>query len=143
MHTLYNLLLQFTNHYMTHYIFSSLSSSTAATRDLNSISQSVSQSVRVRVTLRLMVICFHSPYVASSLTRGWVCSLQLLLALASAVILRSDSRGFRDHILLSETRDSPNLEGQVPVFTSHRNRVTQLYPQALGSLFVASYDSKG
>jgi hypothetical protein len=26
----------------------------------------------------------------------------------------------------------PNLEGQVPVFISPRNRVDQLYPQALG-----------
>jgi hypothetical protein len=34
---------------------------------------------------------------------------------------------------------SPNLEGQVPVFISSRNRVAQLYPQALGSLFVASW----
>jgi hypothetical protein len=33
--------------------------------------------------------CGHSPYVTSSLTRGWVCRLQLLLVLASAVILRS------------------------------------------------------
>jgi hypothetical protein len=40
-------------------------------------------------------------------------------------------------------RDSPNLEGQVPVFISPRNRVAQLYPQAMGSLFVASYDSQG
>jgi hypothetical protein len=32
--------------------------------------------------------CFHSPYVTSTLTRGWVCSLQFLLALASPVILR-------------------------------------------------------
>jgi hypothetical protein len=39
--------------------------------------------------------------------------------------------------------DSPNLEGQVPVFISPRNRVAQLYPWALGSLFVASYDSQG
>jgi hypothetical protein len=39
--------------------------------------------------------------------------------------------------------DSPNLEGQVPVFISPRNRVAQLYPQALGSLFLASYDSQG
>jgi hypothetical protein len=31
----------------------------------------------------------------------------------------------------------------VPVFISPRNRVAQLYPQALGSLFVASYDSQG
>jgi hypothetical protein len=35
-------------------------------------------------------------------------------------------------------RDSPNLEDQVPIFISPRNRVTQLYPRALGSLFVAS-----
>jgi hypothetical protein len=38
--------------------------------------------------------------------------------------------------------DFPNLEGQVPVFISPRNRVAQLYPRALGSLFVASYDSQ-
>jgi hypothetical protein len=86
--------------------------------------------------------CFHSPYVTSSLTTGWVCSLQLLLVLASAVILRSKSRGTHD-ILLSQIRDSSNLEGQVPVFISLRNRVARLYPQALGSLFVASYESQG
>jgi hypothetical protein len=51
--------------------------------------------------------------------------------------------GTHDHILLSQIRDSPNLEGQVPVFISPRNRVAQLYPQAFGSLFVASYDSQG
>jgi hypothetical protein len=51
--------------------------------------------------------CFHGPYVTSSLTRGWVCTLQLLLALASTVILRSDSRWTRDHILLSQIWDSP------------------------------------
>jgi hypothetical protein len=39
--------------------------------------------------------------------------------------------------------DSPNLEGQVPVFISPRNRVAQLYSQALGYIFVASYDSQG
>jgi hypothetical protein len=69
--------------------------------------------------------------------------LQLLLVLASAVILRSDSRGIRGHILLSQIRDSPNLEGQVPVFISARNRMARLYPQAMGSLFVDSYDSQG
>jgi hypothetical protein len=53
------------------------------------------------------------------------------------------ARGNRGHILLSQIRDFPNLEGQVPVFISPRNRVAHLYPQALGSLFVASYDSKG
>jgi hypothetical protein len=53
---------------------------------------------------------------ALSLTRGRVCRLQLLLALASAVILGSESRGARDHILLPQIRDF---------------------------LFVASYDSQG
>jgi hypothetical protein len=85
----------------------------------------------------------HSPYVTSSLTREWVFRLQLLLALASAVILRFDSIGTHDHILLLQIRDSPNEEGQVPVFISDRNRVPQLYPQALGSLSIASYDSQG
>jgi hypothetical protein len=42
---------------------------------------------------------------ALSVTRGRVCRLQLLLALASAVIFGSDSRGTRDHILLSQIRD--------------------------------------
>jgi hypothetical protein len=40
--------------------------------------------------------------------------LQLLLDLASAVILRSESRGTHDHILLSPIRDSPNLEVRSP-----------------------------
>jgi hypothetical protein len=37
--------------------------------------------------------CGYSPYVTSSLTRGLACHLQLLLGLASVVILRSKSRG--------------------------------------------------
>jgi hypothetical protein len=45
--------------------------------------------------------------VGRSLTRGWVCHLQLLLALASAVILGSESRGTRDDTLLSQIRDLP------------------------------------
>jgi hypothetical protein len=65
-----------------------------------------------------------------------VCRLQLLLALASAVILGSDT-------LLPQIRVSPNLEGQVPVFTFPTNRTAQLHPHELGSLFVASYDSQG
>jgi hypothetical protein len=35
-----------------------------------------------------------------------------------------------------------NLEGQVPVFTSPRKRMTQLHLQTLGSRFVPSYDSQ-
>jgi hypothetical protein len=38
-----------------------------------------------------------------------------------------------DHILLSQIRYSSNLEGQIPVFIFPSNRVTRLYPQALGS----------
>jgi hypothetical protein len=36
-----------------------------------------------------------------------VCRLQLLLALVSVVILRSESRGTRDHILLCQILDIP------------------------------------
>jgi hypothetical protein len=61
--------------------------------------------------------------------RRWACSLQLMLPLASAVILKPDSRGARGHILMSQIWDPPNLEGQVPVFKSPRNRVARLYPQ--------------
>jgi hypothetical protein len=66
--------------------------------------------------------CGHSLYVSSSLTRGWVCRLQLLLALASAVILRSESRETHDHILVSRIRDSSNLEARSPY----------LYPPGIG-----------
>jgi hypothetical protein len=62
------------------------------------------------------------PYVTSSLTRGWVCRLQLLLVLTSAVILRSEVRGTLDHILLSQIRDSPTW----------RSRSLYLYPPGTG-----------
>jgi hypothetical protein len=52
---------------------------------------------------------------------------------------RSHSRvqvpGSHDQILLSQIRDSPNMEGQVPVFISPRNRVAQLCAQTLGRMF--------
>jgi hypothetical protein len=44
---------------------------------------------------------------ALSLTSERVCRLQLLLILASAVILGSESRGARGHIILSQIRDFP------------------------------------
>jgi hypothetical protein len=65
--------------------------------------------------------CGYSLYVTSFLTRGCVCRLQLLLALASALVLRSESCGTHDHILLSQIRDSPNLGSQVPIFISPTN----------------------
>jgi hypothetical protein len=66
--------------------------------------------VEVKVTLRLtndqilitvwqLRSCFCG---APSLTRGRVCLLYMLLALASAVFLGSDFLGTRDHILLSQ-----------------------------------------
>jgi hypothetical protein len=75
--------------------------------------------------------CGYSPYVTPSLMRGWVCRLQLLPVLASAVILGSESRRTHDHILLSQIRDSPNLVGQVPTFISPRNRVFSLKKKIL------------
>jgi hypothetical protein len=73
--------------------------------------------------------CGYSPYVTFSLTIGWVCRLQLLLVHASAVVLGAESRGTPDHILLPQIRDSPNLEGQVPLFMCPSDRVAQLYPR--------------
>jgi hypothetical protein len=87
--------------------------------------------------------CGYSPYVTYSLIRGWVCHLQLLLVIVSAVILRSESRGTHGHILLSLICDSHNLVGQVPVFMLPWHTVARLYPQALGSLFATSYDLQG
>jgi hypothetical protein len=86
---------------------------------------------QIFITVRQLRVCW---YGALSLTRERVCRLKLLMVLASAVILGSKSRGSRDNIILSQIRDLPNLEGQVPVFISPRNSVTQLYSQALGSL---------
>jgi hypothetical protein len=59
-------------------------------------------------------LCGHSPYVTSSLRRGSVCRLQLLLALASAVILGCESRGTHDQILLFQLRYSSNLAARSP-----------------------------
>jgi hypothetical protein len=75
----------------------------------------------------------HFLYVTSTLTRGWVCRLQLLLVSSAQLFSGPGPEG-----LMTTIRDSPNLKGQVTVFVSPRNRVAQLYPQALGSLFVDS-----
>jgi hypothetical protein len=59
---------------------------------------------QIFISLRQLRVCRCGTL---SLTRGRVCRLQFLLVLASAVILRSESRGTRDHILLSQIRDIP------------------------------------
>jgi hypothetical protein len=43
-----------------------------------------------------------------------ICRLQLLLALASALILGSEFRGTHDHILLYQIRDSPTWRAGSP-----------------------------
>jgi hypothetical protein len=55
----------------------------------------------------LLLDCCDFVDLGRSLMRGQVCHLQLLVVLASEVTLESDSRGTRDHTLLSETRDFP------------------------------------
>jgi hypothetical protein len=55
-------------------------------------------------------------------TRRRVCCLQLLLVLASAVILGLESHGTHDRILLSQTRDCPSV----------RTRSLYLYPPGTG-----------
>jgi hypothetical protein len=62
---------------------------------------------QIFITVRQLRVCWCG---APSLTRGWVCRLQFLLALTSVVILGSESRGTHGHILLSQIRDSRNPE---------------------------------
>jgi hypothetical protein len=87
---------------------------------------------------QLRVSCCGAP----SLTRRWLYNLpvQLFLGFARVVTLGSKSRRTQT-IFYCLILDSLNLEGQIPVFISPRNRVAQLYSRALGSLFIASYNS--
>jgi hypothetical protein len=55
---------------------------------------------RIFITIRQLRICWCGTL---SLTRGRVCRLLVLLALASAGIFGFESRGTRDHILLSKS----------------------------------------
>jgi hypothetical protein len=103
----------------------------------------LSFSCRARLTCQTFIFqlntCGYSPYVIYSLTRRRIWHIQLLLVLASAVILISESRGTHNHILLFQIRDSPNLEGQVPVFISPQEQGDPIIPPGT----VASYDSQG
>jgi hypothetical protein len=75
--------------------------------------------------------CGHSPYVTFSLAIGWACRLQLLLALASAIILRSESR-WTHHILLSQTRDSPQTGRPGPRIYSPQEQGCPVIPPGTG-----------
>jgi hypothetical protein len=67
---------------------------------------------QIFITFRQSWVCLCG---VPSLTIGRVGRLLFLLFLASAVILGSESRGTHDYILLSQTRESPNLESQVSI----------------------------
>jgi hypothetical protein len=95
----------------------------------------------LEISFRQLRFCY---FVAPSLTRGRVCNL---LYNCSGVLpeqsLLDRSPAELTALLYCLILDSPNLEGQAPVFISPRNRVARLYPRALYSRFVASYDSQG
>jgi hypothetical protein len=112
------------------------------------VSQSVSQSVLVSSTHLGPKTKFLSLTVAGLLMWGTLSNKRtgLLFIIAAGPHQRSHSQvrvlRVSRPILLSQTRDCPNLEGQVLVFISPRNRAAQLKPQVLDSLFVAFYDSQ-
>jgi hypothetical protein len=74
-------------------------------------------------------------YWMSSLTRGQVCNLQCNHSIVQV------AQNPKPYFTVSS--ETPPTWGQAPVFISPRNRVAQLYPRALGSLYIVSYDSQG
>jgi hypothetical protein len=99
---------------------------------------------RVRITLRLAV-CRQSVrlgdkpletsnFIILQSLCNILCDEKMGLSFTTAAGRRQCShfqvRAPRTHVhnLVSQIRGSPNLEGQIPVFISPRNRVTRLYP---------------
>jgi hypothetical protein len=64
----------------------------------------------------------YSPHVTTSLMRGWVCRLHLLLVLASAVILGSKSCGTHDIFYCLKFETPPTWRARSPY----------LYPPGIG-----------
>jgi hypothetical protein len=83
----------------------------------------------LEISFRLLRVCY---FVAPSLTRGRVCNLlyNCFWSLPEQSLL-GQSPSELTTIFYCLIWDSPNLEGQVPVFISPRNRVAQLYPREL------------
>jgi hypothetical protein len=90
------------------------------------------------VVLYQLKTCGHSPYVTSSLSAVYNFCWSSLAQSFSGPSLTGLVTIF--YCLRFETL---HLEGQVPTFISLGNRAAQLYPQALCSLFAASYYSQG
>jgi hypothetical protein len=101
----------------------------------------------LRPTTRIFIFqlntCNYNPYVTSSMMRGWVCHLQLLMVFASTVIHRSESHRTHHH--------HHHLRFETP--PTWRARSPYLYPPGTGwasythrhwiPVFVPSYDSQG
>jgi hypothetical protein len=94
----------------------------------------------LEIFFRQLRVCY---FVATSLMRGNICNLLLLLVLASAVLLGSESRGTEDHILLPQFLRLPQPGGPGPHIYIPQERVARIYPRELGSLSVAPYKSQG
>jgi hypothetical protein len=84
-------------------------------------------------------ICY---FVAPSLIRRRVCNLLLLLVLARAVPLGSESRRTKDHILLSQFLRLPKPGGPGPRIYIPQEQGGSEYPWVLGSFFVNNCDSQ-
>jgi hypothetical protein len=94
----------------------------------------------LEIFLRQLQVCY---FMASSLTRGRVCNLLLLLGLANTVPLGSESLGTQDHISLSQFLRLPKPGGPSPQTYIPAEEGGPVILRALGSLYAASYDSQG
>jgi hypothetical protein len=74
---------------------------------------------QIFITIRKFRVCW---WWMLSLTRWRICRLQFLLVLTEQSFLGPKAPDPWPYFTVS-ARDSPNLEGQVPVFISPRNRV--------------------
>jgi hypothetical protein len=79
----------------------------------------------LEIFFRQLRVCY---FVAPSLTRGRICYLLLLLVLASQSRSGLSPAGLKTIFYCLNSWDSPNQEGQVPVFISPRNRVPRNIP---------------
>jgi hypothetical protein len=85
---------------------------------------------------RQLLVC---NYGVASLITGWVCNLQSLLGLASAVFLSSEPRGFLDHILLSQFWDFPTLSARLLIYYPRNIYALGRYVSSLSPLTTHSY----
>jgi hypothetical protein len=89
--------------------------------------------------------CFWAGFLIMRCPLWWedesvVYSYSCFWALLAQSLLGSSPTELLTVILSLSYETPPNLEGQAPIFVSPRNRVVQLYPQTLVSLFITSYD---